>query len=753
MSVGGAAVTVTGGDALDGTSIQAPTKSAAPAMPVSISCAAAPIIPTGYVALSAPVTFGPEGFATPERLFEVKLRFRPALMPKGARYNSVQIFVKRKVPTPVFAAPLPNMVFDEENGIVSFRAAELATYQVAVRAEAGTAHMRRYTNRAIVGISMGGGGSAQIGLRNADKFDVIGPLVPELGLDLHYALRMISDFRFGGFCTAEDEAASGGTLKVGMDCDPIRNRKPQLDQFETVGTWDRMLYQKGEGVGLTLDRSLYMKASRDLSRAFGNPALWNKDDPYLPPGVPVSYIQKSIDERCGASAQPIVLKNFFDKRFNPDGSKDVITFCDGGDSSANMGLGIFDPAVTQDDPAEPYLAVDVNGNKKRDQGEPVLFQVGEEWDDFGTDKLPSKMEAGYDATSNPDPAGDDWHYLKNPLGKEGNWRWDEGEMFFDTGTDGLMGKGCEQGMGAECYDHGEGDGKWTLTPNMERWIAHSAKELWEKLTPAQRARLDLYIDAGIRDFLNAAIAANSFFGSVVANGEAGRIYDEFRPMTTDKNKPTTDIDNFDFGKLGKHVYVRYGNPDATEFEQERGDGRHVGTATQVVNRVIALFTFIASRYPQGDRDTYGTSASNFKRDLTFTAASGRQTPYAVFLPPGYEEAENATKRYPVVYFFHGYGMQPADLIDLSSIFSNFMISPQIPKEKRFPKFIIVYVDGLCRPGGRVPLTGGDMCERGTFYTNAAGNTTAKMEDGFLELMADIDRTYRTKGEEMIPVVD
>ena len=70
---------------------------------------------------------------------------------------------------------------------------------------------------------------------------------------------------------------------------------------------------------------------------------------------------------------------------------------------------------------------------------------------------------------------------------------------------------------------------------------------------------------------------------------------------------------------------------------------------------------------------YGTSTNNFLRDLTFTSVAGRQTPYAVFLPPGYNEAENATKRYPVVYFFHGYGMQPSDLIDLSSVFSNLPI--------------------------------------------------------------------------------
>ena len=69
-----------------------------------------------------------------------------------------------------------------------------------------------------------------------------------------------------------------------------------------------------------------------------------------------------------------------------------------------------------------------------------------------------------------------------------------------------------------------------------------------------------------------------------------------------------------------------------------------------------------------------------------------------------------------------------------------------PVGKRLQKFIIVYVDGRCRPqrdGVPVDPTG-DLCERGTFYTDAPLGGTARMEQNLLDLMVHIDATYRTK---------
>ena len=78
----------------------------------------------------------------------------------------------------------------------------------------------------------------------------------------------------------------------------------------------------------------------------------------------------------------------------------------------------------------------------------------------------------------------------------------------------------------------------------------------------------------------------------------------------------------------------------------------------------------------------------------------------------------------------------------------------LPAAQRFQKFIIVYVDGRCRPNvDGVPVPpGGDDCEGGTFYLDAPRGGYARMETNLLELMDHIDATYRTKQAEMVDVV-
>ena len=88
-----------------------------------------------------------------------------------------------------------------------------------------------------------------------------------------------------------------------------------------------------------------------------------------------------------------------------------------------------------------------------------------------------------------------------------------------------------------------------------------------------------------------------------------------------------------------------------------------------------------------------------------------------------------------------------------AIFANYMVAEQ-PLEYRFQKFIIIYVDGRCRPlkDGVPVIPGGDNCERGTFYTDAPLGGTARMEQNLLDLMEFIDQTYRTKSAATIDVV-
>lgn len=744
---------------LRGAAVAAGPATTAPAEPVTIACADADIVPDGFIALGPAVSFGPAGAAS-DRAFRLTLPYKKARLPEGASRRHVRVVARRHLgqSDPVFL-PIANPAIEDDDAFrsrISFNAHELVTYQVVAPADAGQTTMRRYTYRAIAGVSMGGNAAMSIGLRNHERFDLIVDLGGEPGPSMKYSLSMIREYLFGGFCTAAHQAAGIGD--IGQLC--LDAQRPVLaDQFEVGSNFEAMLFQEGEGVGLTLDRELYMKAARDLARALGNPAHYNPDDPYLPPGVTEAFLALPPAERC---ANPVVLDDFFDAEFNPEGASPVITFCDGGDSREGLGLGVFDPALPQTDPAEVLLAVDLDGDGVRDAGEPVITNAFEPFADVGADGVADADETGplgaHDPEANPDPAGDNYHALRNPTGTEGNFDRDEGEPFEDAGIDGVAGTcqaGDDPGAGiAGCYDFGEGDGQWNITPNLARWYDSDLGVLLSRMTADQRRRINIWIDAGIRDFLNASVSANAGFAAIVAaNQLEGAIFDQFGPLHGAANEATYNFQKVEFDELPRNIYVRYGDPDASADKISAGDGRHVGTAIQLVNRVTTSFTWIQAHWPNGDRDDE-TGAGSIDDELVFTSpTTGRESPFALFLPPGYDKPENAGRRYPVVYFLHGYGQEPRDLVLLSGIFENYMVNRSVPPEQRFQKFIMVYVDGRCRPGSdQLPVpAGGDGCEQGTFYLDAPRGGPAQMETNMLELMDFIDANYRTKDAEMVEV--
>jgi putative esterase len=741
LSAGGTVKADSGGD-LRGAAITATAKTTVPAGDVSITCAD-DIVPDGFVALGPAVTFGAEGTWS-DRPFELTLPYKAARLPAGAARRHVRVVAKRAGQAAAFFPAVANKTIVDDDKFASratFRTGELTTYQLVAAADAGTPETQQFGYNAIIGISMGGNAAMSIGLRHPDKFDIIADLGGEPGPSMVYSLGMVRDFLFGGFCTAADQAAGRGN--IGTLC---RNKTTKPDQFEIEADYEHMITQDGDGVGLTLNRSLYLKASRDLARGLSNPALYNPANAYAPPGVNPALFATDPVQRC---ANPTVLKDFHDAEFNPDGKKDVITFCDGGDS-ARLGLSVFDPTLPQLDPAELLLAVDLNGNGKRDAGEPVITNAYEPFSDVGSDGLADKDEPGYDPVTNPDPNHDDYHYLRNPLGTEGNGDYDQGEPFVDAGLDGVMGT-CQIGDTppagvAACYDVGEGDGKWTLSPNVARWYDQDVVNRLGKLTEAQRHHVSMWFDAGVRDFLNASVSTNAGVGGAMAKFRAPfGVYDGFATLTGAQSENTYDFTDVPWDDVPQNGYLRYGNPDATDTEIRAGDGKHVGTPVQIISRATTAFAWLDKRWPDGDRsDTLDGGV--IMKDLVFKSpTTGRDSPYGLFLPPGYDKPENANVRYPVVYFLHGYGQEPKDLVDLSAVFANYMIAEQ-PVAYRFQKFIIVYVDGRCRPqhdGVPVDPTG-DLCERGTFYMDAPLGGTARMETNLIDLMTFIDANYRTK---------
>ena len=252
-------------------------------------------------------------------------------------------------------------------------------------------------------------------------------------------------------------------------------------------------------------------------------------------------------------------------------------------------------------------------------------------------------------------------------------------------------------------------------------------------------------------FFNGHVSANTLLGSISTLGMPIAAFDGFAPLMHVTADGLYDFNQVDWNEWPQNISVRYGDPDATQDLINQGDGRHVGTARQIINRITTMFAWLNARWPGGDRAIAPQSENNFLFDQEFTSPStGRVTPYAIFVPPGYYENPNLT--YPVVYFLHGYGQEPNDLVALSAIFSNYMIDADREEAKRFQKMIIVYVDGRCRPGGDIPLPQeGDGCEQGTFYMDSPSNDIAQAETAMFELMDEIDRLYRTRQPEDVEV--
>jgi hypothetical protein len=241
-----------------------------------------------------------------------------------------------------------------------------------------------------------------------------------------------------------------------------------------------------------------------------------------------------------------------------------------------------------------------------------------------------------------------------------------------------------------------------------------------------------------------------------ARGLPVRFYNEHSALHLD-GRPIGSFDyvRAPYEEIGRYTMVRYGHPDTEERFIRVGDGGHVGTTQQLVDRLNSGLAMMSARWPDGDRGrvsdricTETTPNCDYVNSIVtdFTASTGRTGPTSIVLPPGYFAPENQNVRYPVVYFLHGYGMTPEDLVALGVLLWQAMSDPRIGTERRMQKMILVFPDGRCRNG---------ECLRGTFYTDAPEGTPngAQMQQFLLDLMEHIDATYRTRSPETYEIID
>ena len=233
--------------------------------------------------------------------------------------------------------------------------------------------------------------------------------------------------------------------------------------------------------------------------------------PWAAPGITREWLNKSKDERC---ENPLVIPNFYNAEYNPNGEYNAITYCDGyvrdPDGSFEAKLGRLLPNTPRTEPISVVLAIDLNGNNRRDYGEPVVINAHERYNDTGIDGLADQDEPGYDALTNPDPNNDNWDAFLNPTGTENNWWYDEGEAFEDLGLDGVANTG----------DHGENDSLYTITPVWDETSRYDPNTLISERSYEDLGHLNIYMDAGIRDFLNTAVSSNRMWSKLIQKAPA-----------------------------------------------------------------------------------------------------------------------------------------------------------------------------------------------------------------------------------------
>jgi hypothetical protein len=817
--------TLAGKDGLLGASIRVPDRANQPdqnsfiwsidPFAAKLSCGA-DAVPDGYLSLGPAITFGPEDKVFPREL-PVSIPINPTLLPEKARWRHLEIAYSG----PAFKKPRTIPVADprvekvDGRWAVTFKVPRLGTYQAVVRKDAGTkTFTRKLTHRAVIGVSMGGGGTAMFGMRHHDKFDVLAPLGGPV--DWTWMLGHIENNHLGGFrpipkgtklqdiqlastpCMAKADCKADETCMGAVNGKPGRCYllpKPK-DSYEHPSTFNAWWYEYPKtGNGGSFSRRDYTQIFRDLALMFGNPNGENlspgaqslpagvrPDDPSVvgdhpgnvcavtvdPLDGPDHDKQAELDQNCPIERckHTLTLQNYYDDEYNPDGTFPVITVCDGSQQQPDLTpwSNTWEPD-NDNYPLELALAVDYNGNGVRDEMEPILRAGHEPWRDVGADGKASKDEPGYMPGVNEDPAGDDYQTQYNPTGTEGDNRYSDGEPYDDFGLDGVKGTKQQPAGGwqspGDGYDVGEGDGKFTITSGLATFWerdAHSIARGWSKSVPAgdltddALRRLDVWTDGGTRDLFNFGVDAQHLVGAFKARGRNVAYLTQFTAAPgLDPTKPNDfSPQRIDYADMQGVIFQRYGVTEPTKADFDSGSGQHVGTVNEIASRLQSALYFIGSRWPEPELREYvedsnadpapGAPDCEISGNCTFDFKSsfGRVGPVGITLPPGYGNAKQQTRRYPVIYMLHGYGQSPTDLEAAIVFLRNWMNNPVDGAASRLPKAILVYVDGRCRVNN-----GNAECIRGTFFTDSVRDTGAKDEAWWLELMDYVDAHYRT----------
>jgi hypothetical protein len=660
---------------------------------------------------------------------------------------------------------------------------------------------RLLTFRAIFGMSMGAN-ATMITAHHPEMFDVTAGLGGYL--DFRYLATFIRQRAFGGFCSLEQILANIEHINEpnnpSVYCGPILGKGPY--EFD----WDFNNWHYAFGP-TEFTRNFYWEVFEGFSMLYGNILTYNPENPLLPPGMPLDWHQNTSDaEKC---ANPLTVGKPYNinAEYNPTGEYNLVSFCDNAtpvgckdddpslcdedNPDYNDLAADYDPTATHHRPVSFALAVDINGNGRRDYAEPIVVNANERWQDVGADGCANAYEDGTggcfaDAVPHGDGVdvnGDDYDLGANPRGSEGNDLYDEGEPYADFGLDGV----AEAVSGI--LDYGEGNGHFDYSPSFNEALSRDLHTYFEEGEQEDIERITWYFDGGVRDPLHHTVSNQHLF---VPFRERGQTIHTFYKFAGDEGSlvPDTtcggvfgelgDID-WSAAAIGKNIHMIYGDLDATPAMLLAGDGSHVGDGCQVVNRALVFYAMAAWRWPDpivkadGDMQGYNDFFTIYSEALQNRRWVG------ITLPPGYAAEENADLRYPLFLFLTGHGLT----VDSTSMIG--ILTSNLMGQGSLPRFILISPDGQCchrRKSTGVRYCGclkrnGEWncvdpnckglhetcdieivdshdlqqeCNSGNFYTNHATDRWAnpdahefmRYEDIVIDLINYVDENYRTR---------
>ncbi|MFT3707301.1 MAG: hypothetical protein QM817_06505 [Archangium sp.] len=608
------------------------------------------------------------------------------------------------------------------------------------------AETMRTTYRVLGGVSMGAIGGMALASTHPEKFDGVAALGGPL--DAAFFQRFTDQFVTAGFCSKAE-------LEAIMQRDPVLLNDPT--EIEACASPHRGVPMQWEhpndfnhlhvtNNGGTFERESFLRMVEDLMLAYGNIITQSSTSPIAPPGVDPERLRHPPADAC---TNPTRVRNLKNLEYNPEGTYDAITFCDGTQTvyfcqgtmqkvdfcsdRANIAnplpiaqeaafataycatrggaliakkdeyalfwlahAGEVDPCRQRDLASSLMLAFDYNGNGRRDYGEPIVVNGQERYDDVGVDGCADAFENGNggcntSAASSPsDLNHDNYDADTNAAGTEQNWKHDDGEPFRDNGLDGVPNSG----------DSGEGNGTFDMNEGRKRMFALDGRTNFNALDDAGKKRFNVLLDGGIHDIFNLGLNAKHLFSAVKrARQLLGVSVGEYRdfveiPGMKDRQSGNFNPWNRSWKTVPKDLLTLYGKDQRTDTEIELGEGDHVGLPGQAASRFQIVFNWVAYMWPNAPKPTatFGQSTpADYRTETFFSNKLGAKWEYSISVPPGYGDPANADKQYPVAYLLHGYGMEPSDFVAAAILANNFVTDTNL----QLRPVIYVFPNGRC----------------------------------------------------------